>query len=386
MTQALLDAIRRENLDGWLFSNFHHRDKLSDSLLGLSDSSVNSRRWFYALAADASAFKIVHAIESSALDSLPGTTQCYSSLEGLKEILSRRLGGKRWACQVSPALPVISTMDAGTWQLLLSCGVICQGAESLIQRVRGILDHGGIESHRHSADKLGSIMMASWAFIRSAFHQGWPLREAHIQDFILDSMRAAGLQTDHPPIVATGPASADPHYELKGEGRELGLGDIIQLDMWAKGPAESDIYADISWLGVYAQQVPEAMAKVAQDVFSARDRALDYIRRKLGSSQAIRGCDVDQETRSFLIGRGYEEGLRHRTGHGIDRECHGSGVNLDCVEFPDERFILEGSCFSIEPGIYLRDFGMRTEIDVYIEGATARVSGLEPQHSLFSCG
>jgi Xaa-Pro dipeptidase len=385
MLDKIKEAIRSENLSGWLFSNFHHRDPLSDSLLGLSTESSNSRRWFYALRADGSALKIVHAIEAGILSSLPGEERRYCSLSELKAILSAECRG-RWACDYSVNIPVISFLDAGCMDLLESCGLECLSAESLIQRVKGLLDADGMRSHEKSAAALGHIVRATWEFVRKAFVESGDIQEGAIRGFLMDSFAREGLITDHPPIVASGPASADPHYDFSGLGRRVKKGEIVQLDIWAKGGQPDDIYADISWIGVFDAYPSDRQSKTAADLFAARDAALSAVRDGLSSGKKVRGMDVDSGTRSFLGSLGYGAFLKHRIGHGIDTDCHGSGANLDSIEFPDERFLLEGSCFSIEPGIYMDDFGMRTEIDVYIEGGRAKVSGPEPQQRLLTCG
>jgi Xaa-Pro dipeptidase len=385
MLSKIIEAIRSEKLSGWLFSNFHHRDPLADSILGLSPDSTNSRRWFYALKADGSALKIVHSVEVGILSSLPGEERRYASLAELKAILSAECRGS-WACDYSVNLPVISYLDAGCVELLGSCGLECRGAEALIQRVNGLLDPAGIASHERSAALLGRIVADAWALVRRAYSGGDGITEGRIRNFIMAAFEREGLITDHPPIVASGRASSDPHYDFQGQGRTAAGGEIIQLDMWAKGSGKDDIYADISWIGVFGPAPSSEQEKTAADLFAARDTALALVREGLSSGDKLRGRDVDSGTRDFLFSRGYGAYLRHRTGHGIDRECHGSGVNLDSIEFPDGRFLLEGSCFSIEPGIYKEDFGMRTEIDVYIEGDKARVSGPEPQKRLLTCG
>lgn len=385
MIERIKEAIRSEKLDGWLFSNFRHRDPIADSLLGIPSGATNTRRWFYLLSAEGRELKVVHAIEPSILAGLPGEEIRYSSMAELMEILRGRCRGT-WACDYSENLPVVSFMDAGTLLLLESCGIACQGADSLIQRVNGLLDARGIASHRKAADALGGVVRSAWALVSSAYGQKREIREGEIRDAIQEAFAAQGLVSDHPPIVAAGPATADPHYDFSGSGRAIREGDVIQVDIWAKGKGRDDIYADISWIGVYAPEPSPRQVAMAADLFSARDHALALVRQGLASGVSPRGSDIDADTRSFLIGLGHGAALRHRTGHGIDRECHGSGVNLDAVEFPDRRRILEGSCFSIEPGIYEAEFGMRTEIDVYIEGGAAKVSGPEPQTRLLVCG
>jgi Xaa-Pro aminopeptidase len=193
-----------------------------------------------------------------------------------------------------------------------------------------------------------------------------------------------GLVRDHPPLAAAGVHSANPHYDFAGQGSPVKEGDIVQLDLWAKESGPRSIYADISWVGVYAEKAPKEAEKTFADLVSARDKTFAFIERGLSSGQKLSGAEVDAYTRSLLIAGGYEKALKHRTGHGIDTECHGSGVNIDSLEFPDGRFLLEGSCFSLEPGIYLDRCGFRTELDVYIAEGKPRYYGAL-QTSLLHC-
>lgn len=385
MIERIREAIRPEGLDGWLFHNFRHRDPLSDGILGLDPKAVSTRRWFYALPLEGEPLKLVHSIERGILDSLPGQTLVYASQEELRALLSARLSGA-WAAHYSENLPVISYLDAGTRDFLSSCGISCRGADVAIQRLRGLLDAGGEASHREAASALYRIVEDCWRGIRSVFSSGSRLAEGRIRDWILSAMAARGLETDHPPIVAAGASSGDPHYDFADSGRMLKRGDVIQLDLWARKTVPGSIWADISWVGIYDNAVPPSLGRRAEIVFAARDRALAFLEGRLSSEDAVRGLDVDAAVRAFLAEKGCADALRHRTGHGIDTECHGSGVNLDSVEFPDARFILEGSCFSVEPGIYFAEYGLRTEINVLVRGMRPIVTGGEPQTSLLSCG
>ncbi len=383
--RAVLEAIRSESLGGWLFHNYRHRDPLSDAILGRPAGAVNTRRWFYALGADGQAVKIVHSIERGALDGLEGRELVYGSLDGLKAALASLPRGP-WACHFSPHLPAVSTIDAGTYLLLVECGLELADASPLIQRLQGLLSRAGIESHERAARCLRMIVDDIWAGLRRQASSGSLPCEGKLRDDILSAFQRMGLVTDHPPIVAAGLSSADPHYEVLGPGRPLMRGQVLQLDLWAKEGGPEAIYADISWIGFLGEEPEARHEKAARDVFALRDAALAYIRDGLRRGQAQRGCDVDALVRNRAAEMGLEGSLRHRTGHGIDRECHGSGVNLDSVEFPDQRRILEGSCFSIEPGLYFEDFGLRTEIDVYIQEGAALVSGGEAQGALLLLG
>jgi Xaa-Pro aminopeptidase len=371
-------------VDGWLFYNFHHIDPLADSILEIDAEAVNSRRWFYAVPVDGQPIKIIHRVEAGILGGLPGLDRPYSTHNELCAELAS-LGGKAWACDFSKSLPVISFMDGGTLELLRAQGLRCVEADKLIQALRGALTPEGLASHESSARILYAAVAEAWGFISQRHLDGKPLYERDIQNNLVECIHRAGLVFDHPPIVAAGSASADPHYALSGSGRSVSEGDAIQLDLWAKGQAPGDVYADISWIGVYAPEPTPAQARAATDLFSARDRALSFIREGLERGAAVSGAEVDRATRDYLHSLGYGNWLRHRTGHSIDIECHGSGANLDSVEFPDDRALAEGSCFSIEPGIYGQDFGFRTEIDAYIQSGRLCVSGLSPQTKLLTC-
>jgi len=205
---------------------------------------------------------------------------------------------------------------------------------------------------------------------------------------MMKEMEKRQLITEHDLIVAAGPNSGNPHYNISGKGCQIKEGDIIQFDLWAKEKQKSAVFADISWAGVYSDKIPEQAEKCFTALISAREGALSLIRDELAAGKDLTGATVDRKARDIIISSGFEDGLKHRTGHGIDTELHGSGVNIDSVEFPDSRLILEGSCFSLEPGIYYSGFGMRTEIDVYIREGRAVVSGNphERQISLLHCG
>jgi Xaa-Pro aminopeptidase len=194
------------------------------------------------------------------------------------------------------------------------------------------------------------------------------------------------LVSESAPIVASGVHSGDPHYSPETNDAEhvtiLQPGDVLQLDLWAKEKAPRSVYADISWVGILGARIPQEAEAVFRTVVEARELALRFIRDSLASGGSVSGQRVDREVRAFVERAGYGQYLRHRTGHGIDEELHGFGVNLDSVEFPDARLLLEGSCFSIEPGLYLEDFGMRSEINVYIAGGEPLVSGKNPQFEL----
>ncbi|MDR1212122.1 MAG: M24 family metallopeptidase [Spirochaetaceae bacterium] len=382
--EAIQEAICQEKLDGWLFSSFRRRDRLSEEILELPGNLTNTRPWFYAVPARGSPVKIVHAIEASHLDTLPGEKRVYVSREELLACLAV-LAGKRWGVHVSDSIFAISYLDAGTAANLERAGLVLCSAAPLIQRFKGLLDEKGIESHEKAAGDLYAIVDETWALVKKSHASGTPLFEGDMRNAMLAGMEKRGIAADHPPIAAAGAHSGDPHFDFLGRGSEVREGDVIQFDLWAKEKKEGSIYADISWLGVYGKKAAPDIEKAFQDLVLAREGAYEFIKNELAAGRRPTGAMVDQRTREILIKAGYEKAIKHRTGHGIDTEGHGSGVNIDSVEFTDTRLLLDGSCFSLEPGIYFESFGLRTEIDVYIQGGKAVVSGGERQFSLLTC-
>jgi Xaa-Pro aminopeptidase len=382
--EAMQTAIRGESLDGWLFCNFRHRDPLSDGILGINPGFTNSRLWFYAVPASGEALGIVHAVEPEGLGCLPGKRLSY---RGRGELLSRLapLAGKRWGCHFSKSITAVSFLDAGTAALLEEAGLKLVPAEGLLQRFRGLLDRAGIEAHERAAAHLYEIVALAWEEIRRRFASGTALYEGDIQRLIQEAFQRRGLVTDHPPIVAAGKNSGSPHYDPAGAGVLIAENDVIQLDIWARESGAGGVYADISWVGFYGKQAPAVLERTFANLVEAREGAFRFIEETLAAGRRPAGADVDRRAREILTGFGYAGALRHRTGHGIDTDLHGSGVNMDSVEFPDPRPLLDGSCFSLEPGIYFEDFGMRTEIDVYIKDGAPVISGKDRQFVLLCC-
>jgi Xaa-Pro aminopeptidase len=383
--QSIQKAIRAEGLDGWLFCNFHHRDVLADEILAIPSGLTNSRFWLYAIPQEGEPLKIVHTIEETILDTLPGAKTRYMSREDFMASL-RPLAHKRWGVHSAETLPAISYLDAGTGANLERAGLILVSAGGLIQRFKGVLDAKGMETHEKAASDLYDIVAIAWERVKKAYRDQEVLHEGDIRGLLLEEFQRRNLITDHPPIVGAGVHSGNPHYDFSGSGAPLKAGDVLQFDLWAKKQGAKTIYADISWVGVFGAAPPAQVEKAFTDLVRVREETYRFIETELQGGRALSGAMVDAKARECLIGLGYEAGIKHRTGHSIDTECHGSGVNMDAVEFPDSRVILEGSCFSLEPGIYFSDFGLRTEIDVYILQGIPVVSGKERQFALLTCG
>ncbi|MDR3343590.1 MAG: aminopeptidase P family protein [Treponema sp.] len=380
---AIQEAICGEGHDGWLFCNFHHRDKLSDEILHITPLSTNSRLWVYVIPARGDPLKIVHGVEVDALDGLPGQQVVYRSRDAFIAAL-KPLGNKQWGAHVSETLTAVSYLDAGTAATFAAAGLRLVSAAGLVQRFKGLLDSRGIETHEKAATHLYDMVKVVWDRIEHAYTHTLIIHEGDIRALMQEEMHKRNLITDHPPIVGAGVHSGNPHYDFSGSGAVIQAGDVLQFDLWAKDAAEGSVYADISWVGVFGASADPKVEKAFADLISAREGAYRFIEAELQAGRRPSGAAVDQRTREILTGGGYEAFIKHRTGHGIDTECHGSGVNIDSVEFPDSRLLLDGSCFSLEPGIYFSDFGLRTEIDVYIVQGKPMVSGQERQFSLLT--
>lgn len=378
-------AIREAGLSGWLFYDQFHRDEISDLVLDIPRTVHNSRPWAYVVPADGEPTRIVHAIEPGILDHLPGRlVRCTTRSELAAAVAAAAGPGARLASQFSTAFPVSSFLDHGTALLLERAGVRLVSSEELVVGCLGTLDAAAEASHRTAALALHGVVHAAWHRIRSAFTGGAAVHEADAQEWIAELVGAAGLVTDGPLLVAAGEASADPHYEPVGRGRRLMSGEVVQLDLWAREPGERSVYADISWVGVLSPRPSVEQGRVFGAVADAREHAAVTI--GAGLAAGITGEEVDRTVRGFIAGLGFSAGLRHRTGHSIGTRVHGFGVNLDSVEFPDHRRLREGSCFSIEPGIYLEHFGMRTEVDGLVRGGRLALTGGPPQVRLLDLG
>ena len=381
----IAQAIREAGLTGWLFYNQFHRDEISDLALGIPRATHNSRPWAYLVPAEGEPTRIVHAIEPGILDHLPGRLVRCTARDELFAALGAAVGpGARLAAQYSTAFPVSSFPDHGTAELVERLGIRLVSSEELIVDCLGTIDEEGEGSHRRAALALHDVVREVWKRIRSAFAGGGSVHESDAVEWIAGLIAEAGLETDGPVLVAAGEASADPHYEPVGRGRLLRPGDVVQLDLWARQPGERSVYADISWVGVLTAQPTAEQARVFDAVASAREAAAAAI--DAGLAAGITGAEVDRTVRELIGSLGYAGGLRHRTGHAIGTRVHGYGVNLDGVEFPDHRRLREGSCFSIEPGIYLARFGMRTEVDGIVLGGRLELTGGPRQQRLLDLG
>ncbi|MGH7949944.1 MAG: M24 family metallopeptidase, partial [Candidatus Binataceae bacterium] len=280
------------------------------------------------------------------------------------------------------AIPCVARVDAGTIELVRSMGVELVSSADLVQRFEAVLTAEQLQSHHRAAAKLRAVVDETFEEIARRVKHRVPASEPWIQDYVMWRINEHGLVTAEPPIVAVNAHSANPHYSMSREANTpIRRGDFVLLDLWAKEPGTDAIYADFTWTGFVEERVPEDHAQIFEIVASARDAAAGLVERRVAQRAPVSGRDADRAAREVIERAGYGGQFVHRTGHSIGRDVHGVGANLDSLETADDRALIDNTCFSVEPGIYLEGrFGIRSEIDMTIEGGRAQVSG-EPRQT-----
>lgn len=370
------EALRREKLDGWLFFDHHVRDPLAYRILGLPLPGHVTRRWYYLVPAVGEPRGLVHRIESHVIGALPGEKAQYSSWQEQHAQLGRLLTGlKRVAMQYSPmcAVPYVSMVDAGTIELVRAQGVEVATSAELVQEFEACLNEAQFATHLEAGRRVDKVCAEAFRFIGAKLSSG--ATETMVKDWILEQFRAAGMVTDAGPIVGVNGHAGDPHYDPTPEtSSPIRPGDFVLLDMWAKLDQPDSVYYDITWTG-FCGDPPERVREVFETVRNARDRAIEAVSKAVADKREIRGFEVDDAARNYIRERGFGDRFVHRTGHSIGNEVHGTGANMDNLETHDERRILPGALFSVEPGIYLDDFGVRSEVDVFVSANSASTTG-----------
>lgn len=358
-------------IDGWLFCDFRRRDEIAYRILGLDKSKHYSRRWYYYVPARGEPRKLVHNIESDVLDTLPGIKRTYIQWQQQHTLLHEILfSAKRVAMQYSPmnAIPYISLVDAGTVELVRSFGVEVISSADLVQLFESCISTEAYKMHCDAGNRIHKILNLCWKEIKKSIENFKVITEYDLQQFILKEFDKAGLVCeDMLPIVAANENSGNPHYEPSASrNRVINRGDFLLIDLWGKLSKPGSVYYDVTWVGVVADDVPHKYGVIFDIVKQARDIGVSYIEEKFQAGESIYGWQVDDAVRGFILRKGYGNNFLHRTGHSIGESVHGNGANIDNLETKDERMLLPGNLFSIEPGIYLDEFGVRTEINVYI--------------------
>ena len=389
-------ALRAAKLDGWLFYDFRGSDPLAPRILMLGDHASGSRRWFYYIPASGEPTKIVHSIERSKLDALPGKRLIYRGWEEQHSHLRATLSpgtataspapgqtksdrkSPRVAMQYSPMndIPYVSRVDAGTIELVHSFGVEPVTSAELVQQFEAVWTPAQKQSHIEASDKTHGIIMEAFAEIARRIRANEPVTEYDIQQFIVRRWEQEGLIPE-PGIVAVNANSANPHYAPTSEvNLPIKPGDFVLIDIASKLKKPGAVFTDQTWTGYVGETVPEEFTRIFNIVREARDSAVEFVRKNVRAGKFVRGAEIDDVSRGVIQRAGYGEQFTHRTGHSIGEEGHGNGVNIDNFETRDSRRLIPGIAFSIEPGIYLEGkFGVRSEIDVYVAEKDIEVTG-----------
>ncbi len=380
-------ALRDAEIDGWLFYDFRGSDPLAYRILQLDPTLHVTRRWYYWIPAQGVPVKLLHRIEPHVLDALPGEADCYVSWEQQRQLLGRLLaGGLRVAMQYSPlnAVPYVSRVDAGTIELIRSYDVEVVSSADLIQTFEARWTDRQLESHQFAATALRRIVDETFSDVHEAITQERSLTEYGVQQFILARIREAGMVTSSAPIAAVNVHSADPHYGPTETGStEVTRDALLLIDLWAKRTEPGSVYGDITWTGYVGRNIPVKHREIFDLVRQGRDAALAFVRKETAAGRRPFGWEVDHACRQVIQRSGYGDQFVHRTGHSIGEEVHGNGANIDGLETQDTRRLMPRTCFSIEPGIYLPgEFGIRSELDVYLAECEAMVFGLPLQSEI----
>jgi Xaa-Pro aminopeptidase len=376
--QGMQADLRAAKMAGWLFYDFRGRDPIAQRILQLP-RGMRTRRWFYFVPAKGQPKKLVHKIETESLASLPGETLYYAGQDELRKNLAKLLkGAKTVAMQYSPKneIPYVAMVDAGTVELVRAAGSKVVSSADLVQKYEACWSAEQLESHRKAGVAIDRIVRGAFEEAARSVRAKKTLTEYDLQQWILKEFDAAGIGNEQGPDVAVNANASDPHYGPTKEGAlPIREGDLLLLDVWGKLKTPGSVYYDISWIGYLGAKVPEKYAKVFKVIREARDQAVEFIRSNVAAGKPIQGWQVDKAARGVVEKAGYGKYFIHRTGHNIGENVHGNGVNMDGMETHDVRRLIPRTCNSIEPGIYLPEFGMRTEVNVYVGEKEANVTG-----------
>jgi Xaa-Pro aminopeptidase len=378
---AIQQALRTEKLDGWLLYDFHGSNPIAARLVGTADAGkLTTRRWFYLVPASGEPRGLVHAIERKTLDALPGEKAAYAGRQQLEARLTSLLAGmKRVAMEYSPncAIPYISRIDAGTAELVRSRGVDIQSSGDLVQRFEAVWDGHALATHREASEALYRVKDRTFETIAKRVRNGEAMTEFAIQQQMVSWFEEERLISDSHPVVAAQENAGDPHYQPNARRmRPINADELVLLDLWAKKKDDPRaVFADITWVGFTGARVPSEMAAAFDAIRQARDAAAELVQKSARDRRDLRGWQVDRAARAVLERAGFGERILHRTGHSLGRDVHGNGVHMDDYETHDDRRLIPGTGFTIEPGLYFDTFGVRTEINMFYGQHEALVTG-----------
>src|SRR5271167_3054099 len=363
--------------EAWLFYDHHHRDPIAYRVLGLPPDRLTTRRWFYIIPANGEPVKLVHRIESHHLDALPGRKLEYSAWEELWANLESMVKPyRKIVMQYSPnnQIPYISLVDAGMLELVRSFGKEIVSSANLVARFEATLTEAQMDSHLKARDAIDKITAAFFQELGRRARNGGT-HEFEMQQWILEAFKRENLVTEDPPNVSVNAHSGDPHYEpTSTTSAPIKQGDFVLLDIWAKCKEPESVYYDITWTGVIGTPT-DKQREIFNIVRDARDVGIRTVQQAFDAKKKICGWEVDQAVREFITGKGYGQYFIHRTGHSIGRDIHANGANLDNLETKDDREVLPNTCFSVEPGIYLPEFGVNVAANMLIRNGKGEVTG-----------
>jgi Xaa-Pro dipeptidase len=382
---AIQSAIRNQGFDGWLLFDFRGSNILAQRIVGITPEKQGSRRWAYFIPASGEPRKLVHRIEPGAVDHLPGADKTiYLRWQDFEAGMKHLVGSaKKVAMEYSPrnCVPYVSKVDAGTVELVRSFGVEVVSSGDLIQTFEATWDDDQERSHFAAALVTDAAYAIAWKYIAEEVRQKGQVTERVVQNRIMSFFEEKGMTTYSPPIVAVNAHSGDPHFET-GDA-PIKENDFVLIDLWAKQKLPRAVYSDLTRVGFVGKSVPEKYTKIFQIVAAARDAAIAKVKEAFAAGRTLPGWEVDDAAREVITKAGYGEYFCHRTGHSIGQEVHGNGANMDNLETQDQRKVIKRTCFSIEPGIYLPEFGIRSEVNVYVDGeGKVHVTGGELQNEV----
>ena len=379
--QALADA----GVDGWLLYDFRGLNPIAGGLMRLE--GMTTRRAFAYVPVAGTPVAFTHAIEQGPWHHWPTEwmKETYASWRSLESLLAKHVGGKRVAMEYSKgdAVPYLDRVPAGVMEMVREAGATVVSSGELVTRFYAAWNSDHIASHQRAAEAIASIAREALAVAGERARGTEPLAEHELMAWILDRFRQMGLTTDHGPNVSAGANAANPHYEPSSNSpRIIRAGEILLIDLWAR-EENGGVWADQTWMASIGKPTAEA-SEIWNAVRDARDAAIDLVRARAKADTPVRGADVDDAARQVIASRGFGEYFTHRTGHSIDpRDLHGSGPHLDNLESRDDRLLIPGVAFSIEPGIYVPGkIGMRSEVNVYIVAGEAVVTPTAYQKEL----
>jgi len=382
---ALRELLGELGADAWLLYDFHGINPSATRVLGIN--GMGTRRFFVLLPRDGKPIALAHRIELASFDGFPGEVRPYAAWRELHEKLRTLVAGKTVAMETSPgdAVPYLDRVPHGVIELIEGFGARVVSSGTLITRFAARWSASELAGHRRAAEAIAAIAAEALRWAGGELARGTEVRETVVQARVMEAFARAGLVTDHPPIVGFQANSANPHYEPKaGADRRLAAGDVLLLDLWA-GVAAGTVFADQTWMGFAGREPSAEMRTVWEAVRGARDAAVALLRERWKKGEAVTGAALDDAARGVIRAAGFGDYFVHRTGHSIDRDLHGSGPHLDNFETADERVLIPGVGFSVEPGVYLPGrFGMRTEINVFLAESGPELSPRQPQQDLLT--